>query len=261
MPEALVKIFGERNSGTKLLRQIISRNSSSLLWPGTTKEIRESHQTEAAARYGDVDLDGRDSVMFQEYLADEMFDRCFDISLGWKHAAPSPNRIIENARYRDTSFIVISKNPYAWLLSLYRSPHHNLLAGNMKSFSTFLRKPWLTTRRDNAPGIFASPIELWNYKYRAYIEFSNIAKITFIRYEDVLENPAVVFSTGGILLSSDEPLDIPQHSLNGGAIDFDTYRKMYSESFWFERINRVDTEAIGQSLDHRVLDHLGYGAT
>ena len=140
---------------------------------------------------------------------------------------------------------------------MYRTPYHNLLKGNSRSFGAFVRKTWLTTRRDNALGVFRNPIELWNYKYRAYAELARIAPVTFLKYEDILEDPGIVFSASGIQPNSDH-IDVPAQSVKGSAETFESYKQMYRQSFWLTRIEPCDMKVISQHLDARVLEHLDY---
>jgi hypothetical protein len=258
MPANLVKIFGERNTGTNLLRQIIERNSSCALWPGTIKELGPTFQAEVLERLSDAGLTGRDAIMLREFLQDEIIIRSFDLCLGWKHAAPSVHRIAANTKFQDTHFIVITKNPYAWLLSFHSIPYHNLLTDNARSFTAFIRTPWLTTRRDNAPGIFGNPIELYNYKHLAYAKLAQAAPVTLVRYEDLLEDPTVIFSASGLQSIPGRSLDVPRESVKGGQQTFESYQEMYRQRFWTTRIENNDRDFINRSLDPQVLEYLNY---
>ena len=43
---------------------------------------------------------------------------------GWTHGLPIPT---DEANILKINFIILVKNPYSWLLSLYRNPHKNKL--------------------------------------------------------------------------------------------------------------------------------------
>ncbi len=141
---------------------------------------------------------------------------------------------------------------------MYRRPYHNLLVQNMQSFSTFLRTPWLTVRRDNAPGVFGNPIELWNYKYRAYADFARVAQVRFLKYEDILDRPEIVFSPSDVPWSTYPRLDIPDRSLKGDARTFESFRQMYRDKFWTNAIEIEDIRAINRCLNHGILEYLNY---
>ena len=93
---------------------------------------------------------------------------------------------------KDILILTLTKNPYSWLLSLYRKPYHQTTR-NTQSFETFLLAPWETIARENC-GIqkINNPIELWNIKNRAYLDLGNEFSIMNITAESLLENPEAI---------------------------------------------------------------------
>jgi hypothetical protein len=253
-----VKILGERNSGTNLIRQMFARNTDVFLWPGTLRELGEDHTAAVERHVAANGFGERDASLLRDFLIDDLFNRHFDRSLGWKHAAPAVDRLAVHPLRHETVFVVISKSPYAWLLSMHRRPYHNVLQENIITFSTFLRRPWLTVRRDNAPAVLDNPIALWNHKYRACMTLARAADVVFVRYEDILEDPASLFVRVGVPTHPGRPLDIPTVSLKGDGVRFEGYRKMYSERFWLDRIDAEDVALIDRTLDPELLRLLGY---
>ena len=120
-----LKIFGERNTGTNYLQQLIKENLDVHLLPGSSP----------------VWINKLQSHLFgKNWLNDFYFSLTFKSNLGWKHRLLKLDDFtIDNVK--DVFFITLTKNPYSWLLSLYRRPYHHYNS-KTQSFSEFLISPW-----------------------------------------------------------------------------------------------------------------------
>ena len=130
MSRPKLKIYGERNTGTNYLSELVFLNLDVDILPGQTPTIVRSIQ-ESKLFPGD------------ELLRDIYFSLRFHKNLGWKHMlVESPASL---KRYRICSdklfFVTLSKNPYSWLLSLFKNPYHQYWK-QKPGFEEFLTSPW-----------------------------------------------------------------------------------------------------------------------
>ena len=122
----LIKLYGERNTNTNYISKLIQLNLDAEEVPG----IVPSHVMGFRIRPG------------MELIRDIYFSLTYKKNLGWKHTRVKPAS--ELRKYAilksDISFLTITKNPYSWLLSLYRNPYHQYHK-KKPDFETFLHTP------------------------------------------------------------------------------------------------------------------------
>lgn len=98
-----IQIYGERNSGTNYLSNLLQANVLNKL----------------------------------------DFSNC----CGWKHGFVNW-RLIRKQNQKDILFLFITKDPYSWLVSMNRKPHHAPQLYNME-FSEFLSQEWACYKGDD----------------------------------------------------------------------------------------------------------------
>ena len=152
-----IKIYGERNTGTNYVSALVALNLAATQVPGGIPPgVRRIHRA----------LPGH------QWVRDLYFACTHRRNLGWKHCVPDPDeRRLHTWKGEPGAlvFVTLTKNPYAWLLSLHRRPYHPAHPRGL-DFLTFLQTPWRTFGRDNmGRARLASPVELWNAKNRAYL--------------------------------------------------------------------------------------------
>ena len=173
----LIKIYGERNSGTNYLEQVLELNFDLRLAAGN---YPVSHH----ALYRAIGLVLPDERAFRviEGLRDGYDHRHFDRSLGWKHAQV-PVQAGGAGYPPGTGFLTLTKNPFAWLVSLYRRPYSNRKYGSHRGkvvpatgtpFSEFIRAPWPTVGRENGPEEYSNPVSMWGIKTASYFNLGDI---------------------------------------------------------------------------------------
>ena len=248
-----VKVYGERNTGTQMMRQILAGNCVGDLWPGTVAELGAMDRVTAAAR---DDRPEADRLLIREAVIDDIFADAFERTLGWKHGIPDMDRL--TAAATGTHFVVTVKNPYAWVVSMARRPHHNVLTGNRHSIEAFLDSPWITCGRDNAPRHLASVIDLWTLKYRAWLALEARWPVTVVRYEDLLlQDTTLAFLANRLDPGAQRPWQLPTEVPNNPN-DLAFYRDYYSRERWREALPARCIDLIGSRLDHELMDRLGY---
>ena len=186
--KAYVKIYGERNTGTNYLDALIRKNLPSI----TLLKTMASN------------------------------------ALGWKHMLPNPKRINEYKHQDITSIITITKNPYSWLLSMYRKPYH-YQGDRATTFHQFLKRPWKTLPRDNCPDQ-ATPIHLWNSKNGYYLNLHkklHHIQVICLTYEQLLLAPQTTTKLLAQTLNTAiaSRIQVPNISVKGEGYTFTDYSK------------------------------------
>ena len=234
-----VKIYGERNTGTNYLRKLIENNFEVKFLTGAVSK-------------GSV-------FTFREWTKDLFFKLTRSRNLGWKHSVVDTDLVLNHQE--EPVIITLTKNPYSFLLSLYKRPYH--YKGNKpNSFLSFLKEKWELTDRDNYKlRSLDSPINLWNIKNRSYIDLSDsYSNYLIITYEELLERPDKVIA------SISEKLNIPlknvfrnyDNSTKDDNKDFNDYQSYYLNELWKKELDNDEVIFINSKLDLNVLSHFGY---
>lgn len=240
-----VKIFGERNTGTNFLRALVAINfSNRFLLPSPMIRVlgvlarNETHR---------------------EWIRDTYFRLTYHSNFGWKHAmAPDPASVAKWGH--DVAFLTITKNPYAWLLSLFKRPYH--AQNRYGSFREFLTSPWPVVRRENYDGTaFANPTAMWCEKNRSYQRLAGVARHCLnLRYEDCLANSQPVLERLAELGLSrrTEQWAVVQESTKGDNKTFTDYQDYYLQEQWKQQLDAETISIINHSLDPGVVESCGY---
>lgn len=249
MSQPKLKIYGERNTGTNYLRELIVLNIDVTLIPG---EVPAFINRLLEAKY----------FPDHEFFRDLYFSMSFHRNLGWKHMlVETPCRLKRfNICSENLFFVALTKNPYSWLLSLFRNPYHQYWK-HKPDFEEFIASPWRCVRREHGPRQFSSPVEMWNQKNAAYICLQTSLPTMTIKYEDLISDPEAIIKK----LSEEFALRRKQHQfvnlLNSTKDDgkgFYFYRKYYLEETWREKLTPQSIEIINQQLAPDVMRHFNY---
>lgn len=248
---AVLKVYGERNTGTNYLDRLIALNLDVVQLPGVVPAWVMQLQ-EAAPGH--------------EWLRDAYFSLTFKSNLGWKHACvSSPGKLQRACKSRrrnnqSVRIVTVTKNPYSWLLSLYRRPYHQYWK-QKPSFEEFVARPWRTTTREHAPRLLDSPVALWNLKNAAYLQISDEVPVARVRYEDLLAAPDKVIDTVAADLNlermTSEFVNVESSTKNDGK-DFDYYVNYYLAEQWRPELSVEALRLINEQLDERLLEVYGY---
>ncbi|MBV1869008.1 MAG: hypothetical protein KUG69_14055 [Marinosulfonomonas sp.] len=163
-----IQIYGERNSGTKYLTQLVSLNA------------RDS-----------------DSVLGSYASKKDPINRAKLI--GYKHYYPRPEKLI---RHQDkTLFLVIYKNPYTWIRSMFAKPYHfrNCLEGKSITDLPNIKLAGFDIHGRAIPdthpdtGERITLFELRKFKIQQWENLVNlVGNVAYINYEDLLLSPTEV---------------------------------------------------------------------
>jgi len=255
----LVKIYGERNTNTNYLSKLIQLNLDVVELRGVAP--------------GPI-LKAQHALWGKEWLIDSYFKLIYPRNLGWKHTRVKAIKKLNTYQlyHRNLFFITITKNPYSWLLSLYRNPYHQQ-NGWVSDFETFLATPWKTTRRDNCAKILNTPIELWNLKNASYLQLDN-SKTFNTTTEQIFESPKAVIdqicSRLSIKRKSDEFVNYQrstkdadefvnyQRSTKDENQNYDYYRNYYLKEIWRQDLSKKALAIIGEIIDQDLMRYFGY---
>jgi hypothetical protein len=239
-----VKLYGERNSGTQFLQSLISANTDARVLRGVMPRW--------AARLTRV-LPGR------EWVPDLYFGVTRPWNLGWKHG-PLDVAAVRAGRRRPLTIVTLRKNPYSWLLSLYRRPYHTRSPAREGSFLEFVQAPWPTVRRDRHRSPFRSPVDMWNFKIRSYVDVAPGVTVVRLRYEDLLADPhkaIIQIGEAGHMGVQSEFRNLIA-STKEETMDFERYRAFYLEETWREQLDGPAISAINQRLEEDLVVRAGY---
>ncbi len=252
-----VKIYGERNTGTNYLTELLNSNA-----PVTVLEGRAPRRHPALILTRNIrKLAPGFGRGLHEATLDYFFSKRFNKTLGWKHMSPSPARIGPEA-LAEVRFLMVTKNPYSWALSLFKKPYH--VGGRDAHFEDFLSRklPVMETRENTGPDPL-TPIEAWNHKMRGYLALKDAARFaTIIRYEDFLQDEFAALNQAA--KSIDLPLSDTFVNVTKGVKRSDKgktqsfYIDYYLNERWREKLSKEAIEKINATLDQELVADLGY---
>ncbi len=146
-----IKLYAERNTGSRYLLKLFAKNFDAKLVRSTVPN----------------------NILWyrREYTKNLYFWLTYGTNLGWKHAYVRTDWM-SPSRVRDTGFVTLTKNPYSFLLSLYKRPYH-LKDDKPRNLMEFLQRDWRLQHRDNMDvHRLDNPVALWNLKNKSYIELA-----------------------------------------------------------------------------------------
>ena len=245
-----VKIYGERNTNTNYLGEIIRLNLDVEEIPGVVPKRMRRIQTYLPAK---------------NRLRDLYFQLTFSRNLGWKHAKVKSAEELKRyslVRGGSVGFVTITKNPYSWLLSFYKRPYHQDYEPihARPDFDAFLELPCSTVGRENLEGGPYNPIQLWNLKNLAYLQLAELDTLN-LTAEQILEDPpgviAEVSRAFGLEYRSNTFINFDE-STKYESKDSNHYRDYYANERWKESLRAPSIEIINRYLDRTLMERFGY---
>lgn len=242
----LIKIYGERNTNTNYMSQLVKLNLNTQELPGVVpRHIMKLQKI----------FPGK------KLVRDTYFYLTYKHNLGWKHSCVKPVAVLKKYGIVDTNlcFVTITKNPYSWLLSLYRRPYHQRYS-KKPDFETFLKTPWHTAARDNTKRTLTNPIELWNIKNFSYLQLAELNTLN-ITTESIFEDPkAVIDKISGqfsITKLSSDFINF-EKSTKDKSKDSNYYRDYYLNEKWRDKLSKEAISIINESLNKTIMNAFGY---
>ncbi|MEO1550949.1 MAG: hypothetical protein AAFR93_11040, partial [Pseudomonadota bacterium] len=156
---ALVKVFGERNTGTRAIIRMLRATKRVRLRCAPRGAAGADPALQAAI---DAHFKGGWRKLYQAALAHAQ-DPEITPDDPWKHAAPQLTPMLIHAGVA-TLFAV--RDPYSWALSMARRPYH-MFGPRPESFQAFLTRPWMSAVREGVDPVLPSPLHLYCAKLAA----------------------------------------------------------------------------------------------
>jgi hypothetical protein len=245
------KIFGERNTSTNALRQIVESNSLSRCCPSTSKEL----DPDLAGRLRRLPRRSRATV---EAEIDRVFARYTDRE-SWKHCATS----FENAApFSGLQIFFLVRHPASWLLSLFKNPYH-ILGKRPDDLAGFLEYQWKTVGRERLGQATFTPLSLYQTKLRSYLAFCSAlneveARYTFLRFEDLILSQRETFERiAPSLRQPAENFRELQDSTKSVRKSLDHYKAYYGEELWRAELSGLENR-LNASVDWELFADFGY---
>ena len=253
-PVSKVKIFGERNTSTNALKQVIEQNASARVLPSVAAEC-DPRFAARLARMKRLHL----PIGMQEWQTDRVFAKAPDAH-AWKHAATDFSDV---RAFSDTLVVFCTRHPASWLLGLYKRPYHNLAPG-LPTLPGFVAAPWKTVGRERMAGITTTPTALYNLKLQSYqrmqdaLDAAGIAHAT-IRHEDFAMDQRACFDRLRPHLAGVTPDFRPlDTSTKDAGKSVDHYRDYYGRELWRAEIDPVTAQSIQDTIDWPTAAAFGY---
>lgn len=228
-----IKIFGERNTSTNALTQIIRENSSSIVHPGAIAEmgLLATKRTQIERRLGA-------SKQRIEDIIDKVFDKR-PIEHQWKHCATNFSSIDRSC---NTHFIFTIRHPLSWLISLHKNPYHCLieLPNNLNEFS---QCQWKTVGRERLDKASLTPIKLYENKISSYLSFIKILEskrlsYTVLKFEDLIIGQRECFENISPYLDNpSQTFSEVTKSTKESDKNLDYYKVYYGRELWKEKVD------------------------
>ncbi len=243
----LIKIYGERNTNTNYMSKLIKLNLNIKEVPGVVPPIVTKIQK---------------IMPGNELVRDIYFYFTYGKNLGWKHTCVKPQEKLNKYKLTSSSlvFLTITKNPYSWLLSLYRRPYHQYYKDNL-SFEEFLQCQWKTIGRDNIHNtVLSSPIELWNIKNKSYLQLDS-NQVIHVTTEDIFKDPEAIIENISRKYSIErkavEFINY-ERSTKDQSKDSSYYRDYYLSEKWREKLSKEAVSNINKLIDKELMTYFGY---
>lgn len=249
-----VKIFGERNTGTNYVEQLLRKN-----YP--VRIVRDRGPISLKNLYKELgDLEGMPRIIMQEHLLDVDTRKMKESDFGWKHTVPNIEFIRTASNVSKTYFVCVVKYPYSFITSLFNRPRNDQLE-RRTDLRKFVESPWKLTARDSIPMHFLeSPVQLWNYKVGSYLRLKDsVPNCMIVKYEDIIADVGSFFDSTDRFLGLNGTRNNVLESATMGekVMTFDMYARKYG-SFDPATLGRRVVRSINQFLDSDIVEKAGY---
>lgn len=187
-PVTQIKLYGERNTGTHFVQNLLRKNFAQVLLPGAANG-REKKDRKRLVKAVDGWLIAR--IVKDRFDAQANNSRLIPEGFGWKHINP-PTEYFKAVpeRVAGTLFLILVKHPVFWTVSFLKRPYHSFFRYDGMSFSEFVRHPFVPTGRDNVDAaVYDSVVDLYGAKvdgYRRLVELG--VHYELVRYESLIQN-------------------------------------------------------------------------
>ncbi|WP_282026694.1 hypothetical protein [Limimaricola cinnabarinus] len=249
-----VKIFGERNTSTNAIGQVLKNNCKVTLLPSTARDLDKLFTMKRTT----LEKIGISQGTIEKWI-DSYFKNASPL-FTWKHAATTFSDI---GAFRNCHTVFCVRDPASWLLGLYKRPYH-ILCDKEQSFEDFLKRPWHPVARDRIGSEALAPTDLYNLKIRSYLSLISQLKARGYSYSIInFEEFAIDQDNSTSSLrkslesrsSSFKPLETSTKDKNKNS---NYYKIYYGKEMWRQEISGKSMDAIRKSIDWEACKGIGY---
>jgi hypothetical protein len=250
-----VKVFGERNTGTRaLIRMLAAQKGVRMQAIGERGALNLPQNADLRAVIEET-YNGKWRKVYRDALRDnEQAVAC--PTKAWKHALPIWDRAFVEKR---AHVVFCVRNPYSWVLSLARRPYHQKGPKTTRVLD-FVSQPWLTVSRDNMEAVLRSPMDLWNGKVAAYGGFMRQADVPtqLIRFENFVADPEA--EVRQVLLDFGIGFENVRSvvSTKNSSMTLEDISAYYRREYWKKSLTAEVVAAINGSVDWELAAQYGY---
>jgi hypothetical protein len=258
------KLYGERNTGTTFMTNLLKRNFSIEFLPGTPDRPNRAERERMMAcveQYSDV---VRGIVL--DRIGGLENRRALPSTLGWKHMHP-PIDLLKAAPElaKETLFIVTVKHPIFWAQSYQRHPINSYFPVRKVGFGEFIRHPFIPNTRDNVDEpYFESIIDFYAAKVEGYRRLAGLGVLLeVVRYEELIQDVPFflnfVSKKYGIPRQGEKAI-VLQTSTKRAETTLEQFQEQYRLDRVAEGVSREDLDFILSRFGSDRLSWLGYEA-
>lgn len=170
---------------------------------------------------------------------------------GWTHGKPK----ITPKNLEDIYFIILVKNPYAWLLSLHTRPYgENPEMYKRMKFEEFIRISFEGHK---------NPMELWNKKYQDWKTLFMKASLSHIcQYEELLRDSEKMIKNIFWTISkvNESFKEINQYTRADGELQDNLFdkRDYYLNEEYLPKLGEENIRYINKHIDKNLVEYYGY---
>lgn len=242
-----IKVFGERNTGTNYLEKLLKINFKNTLITGTYAQARPF-------TYKFLKL------LRLNVLLEKLADRYFKNNpqtLGWKHRKLPA--LFDKNIYENIIFILVVRNPYDFLLSFKRRPYNTGFSSSEKNI--IFNEIKSRKRETSSSEKFVNAIDLYNKKYKSYLDFK-AQNMIIIRYEDlVMETEKTLNKINGqftLLTKNGFPNILNENSKGDKGRDLNFYKNQLINKNYHKLFDNLELKKINSFLDFNILNKFSY---
>lgn len=245
-----MKVFGERNTGTNFLNQLIAKNTdlSVLQHEKNAVTVQRLEQLYENHHYlANASPQLRNMILAR--LIDQQRKEEFSQNFGWKHARVEADHLLTSPRFNTTLFIFLVRNPWRFISALHKRPY-NLFPSPKGSLSDFVDSSFIANERDLFPCNFVqNPVDFWNIKVSSYFDAHKSINNSFVcYYESIMKSPEQFLHLLEPYCRVSECISVPNRSTKGDRKTFSDYQR---------EAELYDPRAeLGDSIYHKILDKI-----
>lgn len=238
-----IKIFGERNTGTHALRELIETNSASRCAPSVAREVddRVAGRLKRLKMLRWVGASDDKILGKREEVLDAAFENV-DALHSWKHCATNFETL---SPLENVTVLFLVRHPASWLLSLFKNPYH-LLPPPDGTLAEFISQKRRTVARERLGEASLRPLEIYNLKIASYLKLRGELEaggITsrVIRFEDnIINQPGVFEDIRNTLVDPAEIFSPVVRSTKSSGKTLEEYADYYRREAWRSQLTGLE---------------------